>query len=89
VAWAENVASGTYEAEIRIICYNRTGLLAELSVMFASMDVPVNAISARALKNNTFLFNIALIIKNTQQLAKIIRDLKKWPDIIEVNRVSG
>ncbi|MBR2797284.1 MAG: bifunctional (p)ppGpp synthetase/guanosine-3',5'-bis(diphosphate) 3'-pyrophosphohydrolase [Clostridia bacterium] len=89
VEWEDQNSSGTYEAEIRIICYNRTGLLAELSVMFASMDVPVSAISARALKDNTFLFNISLVIKNTQQLAKIIRDLQKWPDIIEVNRVSG
>ncbi|MBR3274528.1 MAG: bifunctional (p)ppGpp synthetase/guanosine-3',5'-bis(diphosphate) 3'-pyrophosphohydrolase [Clostridia bacterium] len=89
VEWENQNSSGTYEAEIRIICYNRTGLLAELSVMFASMDVPVSAISARALKDNTFLFNISLVIKNTQQLAKIIRDLQKWPDIIEVNRVSG
>ena len=89
VEWEDQNPNGTYEAEIRIVCYNRTGLLAELSVMFASMDVPVSAISARALKDNTFLFNISLVIKNTQQLAKIIRDLQKWPDIIEVSRVSG
>jgi GTP pyrophosphokinase len=89
VEWEDQNSNGTYEAEIRIICYNRTGLLAELSVMFASMDVPVSAISARALKDTTFLINISLVIKNTQQLAKIIRDLQKWPDIVEVSRVSG
>ena len=89
VEWEDKDSSGTYEAEIRIVCYNRTGLLAELSVMFASMDVPVSAMSGRALKDGTFLFNISLVIKNTHQLAKIIRDLQKWPDIIEVNRVSG
>ncbi len=89
VEWADKDSSGTYEADIRIICYNRTGLLAELSVLFASMEVPVNAISAHALKDNTFIFNISLIIKSTQQLGKIIKDLNKWPDIIEVSRVSG
>ena len=89
VEWADKDSSGTYEADIRIICYNRTGLLAELSVLFASMEVPVSAISAHALKDNTFIFNISLVIKSTQQLAKIIRDLSKWPDIIEVSRVSG
>ncbi len=89
VEWADKDSSGTYEADIRIICYNRTGLLAELSVLFASMEVPVNAISAHALKDSTFIFNISLIIKSTQQLGKIIRDLSKWPDIIEVSRVSG
>ena len=88
VEW-ENQSGGSYEAEIRIICYNRTGLLAELSVLFATMDIPVSAISAHALKDETFIFNISLIIKDIQQLNKIIRDLDKWPDIIEVSRVSG
>ena len=71
------------------MCYNRTGLLAELSVLFASMEVPVSAISAHTLKDSTFLFNISLVIKSTQQLAKIIRELNKWPDILEVSRVNG
>ena len=89
VEWESQASGGTYEAEIRIICYNRTGLLAELSVLFATMEVPVSAISAHTLKDNTFIFNISLVIKDTQQLSKIIRELNKWPDIIEVSRVSG
>ena len=89
VEWEDKDSSGTYEAEVRIICYNRTGLLAELSVLFASMEVPVSAISAHTLKDNTFIFHVSLIIKSTQQLAKIIRELNKWPDIIEVSRMNG
>lgn len=89
VEWESQASGGTYDAEIRIICYNRTGLLAELSVLFATMEVPVSAISAHTLKDNTFIFNISLVIKDTQQLNKIIRELNKWPDIIEVSRVSG
>ncbi|MBQ3425371.1 MAG: bifunctional (p)ppGpp synthetase/guanosine-3',5'-bis(diphosphate) 3'-pyrophosphohydrolase, partial [Clostridia bacterium] len=89
VAWEDKDSSGTYEAEIRIVCYNRTGLLAELSVMFASLEVPVSAISAHTLKDGTFLFNISLVIKNTQQLNKIMRELQKWPDILEVSRIRG
>ena len=89
VEWESQTSGGTYDAEIRIICYNRTGLLAELSVLFATMEVPVSAISAHTLKDNTFIFNISLVIKDTQQLNKIIRELNKWPDIIEVSRVSG
>ncbi|MBR1559407.1 MAG: bifunctional (p)ppGpp synthetase/guanosine-3',5'-bis(diphosphate) 3'-pyrophosphohydrolase [Clostridia bacterium] len=89
VEWENQAESGTYDADIRIICYNRTGLLAELSVLFATMEVPVSAISAHTLKDNTFIFNISLVIKNTQQLNKIMRELNKWPDIIEVSRVSG
>ena len=89
VSWENQADSGTYEADIKIICYNRTGLLAELSMLFASMEVPVSAISAHTLKDSTFIFNISLVIKNTQQLNKIMRELNKWPDIIEVSRVNG
>ena len=89
VEWENQSESGAYDADIKIICYNRTGLLAELSVLFATMEVPVSAISAHTLKDNTFIFNISLVIKDTQQLNKIIKELNKWPDIIEVNRVNG
>ena len=89
VEWEKQVEGGSYEAELRIICYNRTGLLAELSVLFASMEVPVSAISAHTLKDSNFIFHVSLIIKDTQQLTKIIRELNKWPDIIEASRVSG
>lgn len=89
VEWENPGESGAYDADIRIICYNRTGLLAEMSVLFATMDVPVSAISAHTLKDSTFIFNISLVIKNTQQLNKIMRELNRWPDIIEVSRVNG
>ena len=90
VEWENNQSGGgTYEAELKILCYNRTGLLAELSMLFASMEVPVSAITAHTLKDDNFIFHVSLIIKNTQQLNKIIKELNKWPDIFEASRVSG
>jgi len=88
VEWENQAANTTYEAELRIISYNRTGLLAELSVTFASQEIPVSAITAHAAKNQTYIFHVSIIIKNTQQLNKIIRDLQKIPDVIEVSRMS-
>jgi len=65
-------------------------IFARNNLTFAEREiVTVSAISAHALKDNTFIFNISLVIKDIQQLNKIIRDLDKWPDIIEVSRVSG
>ncbi|MGX8706253.1 MAG: RelA/SpoT family protein, partial [bacterium] len=89
VSWQNPSESGTYDADIRILCYNRTGLMAEISVLFANMDVSVSAIAAHTLKDNTFVFNYTLVIKNTQQLNKLMRELSKWPDILEVSRVNG
>ena len=89
VEWENQGADASYEADLRIISYNRTGLLAEISVMLATQEVPVSTISGHANKDSTYIFNVSIIIKNTQQLNKIIRDLQKWPDVIEVSRVSG
>ena len=89
VEWEAQGANASYEAEIRIITYNRTGLLAEISVLLATQEVPVTAITGHSYKDSTYIFHVSIIIKNTQQLNKIIRDLQKWPDVIEVNRVSS
>ena len=89
VAWETQGTDASYEAEIRLITYNRTGLLAEISVMLASQNVPVSAISGHAYKESTYIFHVSIIIKDTAQLNKIIRELKKWPDVIEVDRVSS
>ncbi len=89
VEWEDQPEQTSYEAEIRVIAYNRTGLLAELSVMFASQEIPVSAISAHAAKNQTYVFHVSLVIRSTQQLNKLIRDVQKIPDVIEVSRVAG
>ena len=89
VEWEAQGANASYEAEIRLITYNRTGLLAEISVMLAAQNVPVSAISGHAYKDSTYIFHVSIIIKDTAQLNRIIRELKKWPDVIEVDRVSS
>lgn len=89
VEW-EKEASAAYDADIRISAVNRSGLLADVSLYFASVDVNVQAISAHPSKtlNGMSIINMTITIKNTQQLEKIIRDLKAKPDIDEVYRIA-
>jgi len=88
VEWENQSTDSTYEAEIRVISYNRTGLLAELSVTFASQEIPVTAMNVHSAKNGTYVFHISITIKSTQQLNKIIRDLSRINDVIDVSRTS-
>ena len=89
VEW-EGSENASYEADIQILAYDRAGLFAEISLMFASQDVPITAVTAHTVKNKQGLATLALtiVIKNTQQLEKIIRDLSKRPEVIEVYRVA-
>ena len=89
VEWEDN-AGGNYDANIRIIAYDRTGLLAEISLKLASMNLSVTAISGFPTKANAGTCTILLTISmnSTDQLKKLMRDLEKWPDVVEVSRVS-
>lgn len=87
VAWA-NSAQANYDADIQVIGYDKAGLLADLSTLFATLEVPIVAVAARTMKNGTTQISLTLSIKNTTQLEKIIRQLRKRSDIIEVFRVS-
>ncbi|MBQ9951530.1 MAG: bifunctional (p)ppGpp synthetase/guanosine-3',5'-bis(diphosphate) 3'-pyrophosphohydrolase [Clostridia bacterium] len=89
VEWENQAENTTYSAEIKVIAYDRTGLLAELSVTFASQDISMISLSAHSAKDGTYVFEIVLPIKSTQQLNKLIKDILRIPDVIEVKRVSG
>ena len=89
VEW-ESSGAGSYEADIQMLCYDHAGLFAEISLMFASQNVPVTAVTAHTVKNKQGLctMNMTIVIKTTQQLDKLLRDLQKRPDVIEVFRVA-
>jgi len=87
VSWASG-GSEAYDADIQVIGYDKAGLLADLSTLFATLEVPIVAVSARTMKNGTSQITLTLSIKNTTQLEKIIKQLRKRSDIIEVFRVS-
>ena len=88
VSW-EDGDQTAYNADIQIVAYDRVGLLADISAMFAKMDMSIIALTARIDKNGNTIINVTLGCKNTQQLEKIIKQLLKRSDIIEVFRVSA
>lgn len=89
VEWEQQGSNATYEAELKMVCYDRTGMLAEISVLLASREVPIGSLTAHTIKDGLFVVNMTITIKNTQQLSQIIRDLKKMQGVMEVSRVSG
>ena len=93
VSWAGD-ATGDFSAEIQIIAYDHAGLLADLSLLFSQIEVPITSVSAHtnaksnmSMANATTSINLTIETKNTLQLDKVIRQLKKRSDVIEVYRV--
>ena len=91
VRWDTGASSG-YEASIRIIAYDRVGLLADISMLLTQMEIPITAIAARADKKsaqNVTTIDLTLSIKDMTQLEYIINRLLKRGDIEEVFRTSN
>ncbi|MBM7582298.1 GTP pyrophosphokinase [Caldicoprobacter guelmensis] len=88
VEWTgEDKAS--YNAEIQIIARDRHSLLADITSTLANMDIALTAVNARTNRMRQAFINLSLEIKNTQQLEKVMRQLKKVPDILDVHRVNA
>ena len=88
VSW-ENAGNTAYDAEIHLNGYDRAGLVGDLSLMFAKLGIPLNAISARKCEDGfTVTISMTLSIQNTQQLDNVLKQLRKRSDVIEVYRVS-
>jgi GTP pyrophosphokinase len=88
VQW-EGADGNAYQAAIQIIAHDRIGLFADISLMFARMEIPLVTVSARPTPKSTTTIHLTFMIKNTQQLEKIIAQLLKRSDTIEVFRVSA
>ena len=73
VDWAVAEKQG-YSADIRIITVNKMGIFAELGV------------NAKTGKNDTFMIDFTVQIKDIGQLEEIIRVFRSMPDVVEVYR---
>ena len=91
VHWESESGAG-YEAGIRVIAHDRVGLLADISVMLAQLEVPIVAVSARTDKSKpqrVTIIDLVIAIKDTNQLENIINRLLKRGDSLEVFRTNN
>jgi len=91
VHW-ESASEEGYEASIRLVAYDRVGLLADVSRLLMQLDVPITAIAARADRSaarKATTIDLSLNIKDMYQLENIINRLLKQSDVLEVFRTSN
>ena len=89
VAWAETEI-GSFCAAIKVVAYDHVNLLGELASFIGGMDVPIKAISAQVdEKTKTSAIRLTLEVRSREQMDKVIKQLQKKTDIIDVFRVTG
>lgn len=88
VSWAEE-SKASYNAEIQIVAEDRQALLADLTNAIAEIKINVTAINARTAKNKMVLVNMNMEINDTHQLEKVMKYLRRLPDVLDVYRVNA
>ena len=87
VSWNTGAAS-SFNADVQLIAYDRSGIIASLTTMIAGMNIPLLAISARTTRNKTTVINLTLEVKDKEQLSQVMKQFQKNPDIIKAYRSS-
>lgn len=86
VQWAATTLS-TYPVEIKIIAYDRPGLLRDITFVLATEQV--NVVGANTMSNkeeNKAYMTITLEINDLNQLSKVMSQVNQLPNIIDVKR---
>lgn len=86
VAWAVE-GDSEYAAGIQMLCYDRAGILVDISNQIYQNELSLLSINAQA-KNGLANITMTVEIKNTAQLQQLIKTLKKISGVIEVYRMN-
>lgn len=86
VAWAVE-GDSEYAAGIQMLCYDRAGILVDISNQIYQNQLSMLSINAQA-KNGLANITMTVEIKNTAQLQQLIKTLKKISGVIEVYRMN-
>ncbi|HHT15724.1 MAG TPA: bifunctional (p)ppGpp synthetase/guanosine-3',5'-bis(diphosphate) 3'-pyrophosphohydrolase [Clostridiales bacterium] len=88
VAWADE-GSGTFMAGLRIIAYDRPGLVGELTGHVGDSGIKVNSLSAKANKNGTAVIQMSVEVSGTEQLQQLLNRMKRRSDVLEAYRTGN
>ena len=87
VSWAEDDTSSFY-VTIRIVAYDHVSLLGELATFIGGMNVAIKAVSAQVdEKSKTTSIRMTIEVKTRDEMDRVIKQLRRKSDIIDVFRV--
>ncbi len=83
VSWGQ--AQQTYPVAVRIMAYDRDGLMKDVSTLVAEEHINMTAISV-ATKNSLATFEVTMEIADTEVLARVLARIEQLPNVIEARR---
>ena len=88
VDWSRSAKGGTHAGNIRVICVDRPGLLANITKICTDASVNISRVEARALDDQKADCSLQVSVDDVESLTKLIRRLEKIKGVISVDRVG-
>ncbi len=85
VSW-QTTPDRLFSSQIRVDVPNRTGMLAAVAAAIASTETNIDHVSVDERDVNTSALVFELKVRDRKQLARIIRTIRRMPDVLRVAR---
>jgi GTP pyrophosphokinase len=87
VFWKDNLKTSTYPVDLKIECYERPNLLADIVSVFSQKKINITAVNGVFHPNtNTSTISVTIYVANAEILRDIIAFLLNVKSVYEVNR---
>lgn len=78
-----------YTVEINVYAHNRTGLLVDLSKLFAERKIDISAMNIRTSKQGTATVDMSFDVKSKEELNSLIEKIRQVESVIDIERSRG
>jgi GTP pyrophosphokinase len=89
VEWDAKAEGGAHVGNIRVICVDRAGLLANISKNCLDAGVNITSVSANGLGDQKAEVDLQVRVGDVMELTKLIRRIEKIKGVISVERVGA
>ena len=77
-----------FKSTLLVTCFNRVGMLADVSVQFANMHVMIHDISTRYTKDGRFAVTVTITVNGIDHLKNVISKIEKVDGVLSVERTG-
>ena len=89
VEWVDLKAGKSYDAEICIVGSDRKGILSDISRACEDMDIHLSGVNAKTGRDGSLTMTITLSISSTQEMQKVLRNLRNIEGVTQVYRAKA
>jgi GTP pyrophosphokinase len=82
-------SKSAYAVEINIFADNRTGLLVDVSKIFAEKHIDIGQLNVRTSKQGTATMEISFAVHSVSELNNLTAQLRKIPNVLDIERKTG